>query len=139
MLQAEGMHIQTTLEGIAPTALNGFFEGWPNPPTPQTLRRILAGSYRIALAVEGGQVIGFVHAISDSVLCAYIPLLEVRAGWRGQGIASQLMESLFAQLDGLYMIDTACDDDLVPFYERFGMMRGNAMVRRDYARQTGQG
>jgi len=133
------MHLQTTLEGITPAELNGFFEGWPNPPTPQTLHRILSGSHRIALVVEGGQVIGFVNAISDGVLCAYIPLLEVRFQWRGLGIVSSLMESLFAQLDGLYMIDTACDDELVPFYERFGMTRGNAMIRRDYARQDGQG
>ena len=133
------MQLQTNLEGVTPAALNGFFEGWPQPPTPETLRRILAGSYRIALAVEEGQVIGFVNAVSDGVLCAYIPLLEVRAQWRSQGVASRLMDSLFAQLEGLYMIDTSCDDDLVPFYERFGMGRGNAMVRRDYTRQNGQG
>lgn len=132
------MQLQTTLEGITPANLHGFFEGWPNPPTPETLHRMLAGSHRIALAVEGGQVIGFVNAISDGVLCAYIPLLEVRPQWRGQGVASRLMRSLFAQLDGLYMIDTACDDGLVPFYERFGMTRGNAMIRRDYARQRGR-
>ncbi|MDV6374896.1 GNAT family N-acetyltransferase [Deinococcus arenicola] len=139
MLHAEGMELQTTLDGITPANLGGFFEGWPNPPTPQTLWRILDGSYRVALAVEDGQVIGFVNAISDGVLCAYIPLLEVRAQWRGQGVASQLVENLFVQLGGLYMMDTACDDGLVPFYERFGMVRGNAMVWRDYARQNGQG
>lgn len=137
--KVKGMQLQTTLEGITPAQLNGFFEGWPNPPTPETLWRILDGSYRIALAVEERHVIGFVNAISDGVLCAYIPLLEVRAQWRGQAVASRLMESLFAQLDGLYMMDTACDDDLAPFYERFGMTRGNAMIRRDYARQNGQG
>ncbi|OLV17823.1 hypothetical protein BOO71_0007741 [Deinococcus marmoris] len=77
---------------------------------------MLSGSSYMAVAVEDGQVTGFVQAISDGVLSAYIPLLEVRAQWRGQGIASRLMENLLAQLDGLYMIDTACDDDLVPFY-----------------------
>ncbi len=116
-----------------------FFEGWPNPPTPEKLWRVLSGSSHMALAVEDGQVIGFMQAISDGVLSAYIPLLEVRAQWRGQGIASRLMENLLGQLDGLYMIDTACDDDLMPFYERFGMMRGNAMIRRDYANQHGKG
>lgn len=133
------MQIQTTLEGIAPAALTGFFEGWPNPPTPETLWRMLSGSSHMALALEDRQVTGFVQAISDGVLSAYIPLLEVRAQWHGQGIASRLMENLLAQLDGLYMIDTACDDDLVPFYERFGMMRGNVMIRRDYASQRGRG
>ncbi|CAM3809978.1 GNAT family N-acetyltransferase [Deinococcus frigens] len=133
------MQIRTTLNEITPAALTGFFEGWPNPPMPETLWRILSGSSHMALAVEDGRVIGFTYAISDGVLSASIPLLEVRAEWRGAGVASQLVDNLLAQLDGLYMIDTACDDDLVPFYERLGMTRGNAMIRRDYARQNGRG
>jgi GNAT superfamily N-acetyltransferase len=131
------VEFRTTLDGIGAGQLTGFFEGWPRPPTPGTLHRLLSGSHRIVLAVQDGQVIGFVNALSDGVLSAYIPLLEVRAGWRGQGLGTRLMEHLLAQLDGLYMIDTACDDELVPFYTRFGMTRGNAMIRRDHARQDG--
>lgn len=130
------MDLRTTLDGVTPAQLGGFFEGWPNPPTPHTLHRLLAGAPYLALAVEDSEVTGFVYAVSDGVLCAYIPLLEVRAAWRGRGVASALMSSLLAQLDGLYMVDTACDEDLVPFYERFGLRRGAAMVRRDYARQA---
>lgn len=47
------------------------------------------------------------------------------------------MNRLLEQLDGLYMIDTACDDDLVPFYQRFGMRRGNSMILRNHERQNG--
>ena len=132
------MDLRTTLDGIMPAQLGGFFEGWPTPPTPETLHHLLAGAPYLALAVEEGEVVGFVYAISDGVLCAYIPLLEVRAAWRGRGVASALMRSLLEQLDGLYMVDTACDEDLAPFYERFGLRRGTAMVRRDYARQAGR-
>lgn len=137
MGQHEGVHIQTDLTGITPDMLSGFFEFWPNPPSTDTFLRLLQGSSHVALAVEEGQVVGFVNALSDGVLSAYIPLLEVRREWRGRGIASQLIQSLVAQLDGLYMIDTACDDDLVPFYQRFGMGRGNAMILRNYERQNG--
>ncbi len=56
---------------------------------------------------------------------------------RARGIASQLVNRLLEQLDGLYMIDTACDDDLVPFYQRFGMRRGNSMILRNHERQNG--
>lgn len=82
-------------------------------------------------------MVGFVNAISDGVLTASIPLLEVRREWRGQGMASELIRVLVEQLGGLYMINTSCDDDLVPFYERFGMMRGNAMIFRNDERQSG--
>lgn len=53
----------------------------------------------MVLAVEDGQVVGFVNAISDGGLTAYIPLLEVRREWRGRGIASQLVNRLLEQLD----------------------------------------
>ena len=131
------MHLQTDLDGITPQMLGGFFEGWPYPPGADTFLRLLLGASYVVVAVEDGMVVGVVYAVSDGVLSAYIPLLEVRPEWRGRGVAQALMTRLLAQLDGLYMIDTACDDDLVPFYERFGMRRGNAMIRRDYARQSG--
>ncbi|ANE43133.1 GNAT family N-acetyltransferase [Deinococcus puniceus] len=129
--------IVTTLEGLTPAQLGGFFEGWPTPPSPETLHRMLCGSYRIALAMENEQVVGFAQAISDGVLTAFIPSLEVRPEWRGQGLGSRLMDTLLDQLAHLYAVDLCCDDNLIPFYERLGMQRGNAMVRRNYARQSG--
>ncbi|WP_309570689.1 GNAT family N-acetyltransferase [Deinococcus sp.] len=130
---------QTTPDGITPDQLHGFFEGWPTPPSPDTLLRILHASQARAVArLTDGTVVGLVTAISDGVLSAYLPLVEVRHEWRGQGVASRLVELVMAALGDLYMIDTACDDELVPFYERFGMVRGNAMIRRDYARQAGR-
>lgn len=130
---------QTTLDGITPQQLGGFFDGWPNPPTPETFHRILTQAYAAVLAVnERGEVVGFINAVSDGILAAYIPLLEVRPDCKGQGIGSELVRRMLEQLDGLYMIDTVCDDDLVPFYERFGMRRGNALTRRNYAAQSGR-
>lgn len=30
-----------------------------------------------------------------------------------------------------------CDDDLVPLYEKFGMMKSNGMLIRNYSMQSG--
>jgi ribosomal protein S18 acetylase RimI-like enzyme len=90
------------------------------------------------VAVDGGVVVGFATAITDGVLAAYIPLLEVLPSHQGLGIGTELIRTLLGQLDGHYMIDTACDDDVVGFYERLGFQRGNAMTRRDYAAQPGK-
>ncbi|WP_339096339.1 hypothetical protein WDJ50_03325 [Deinococcus sp. VB142] len=63
---------RTTLDGIGPQQLTGFFDGWPNPPTPDNLYRILGRAYAFALAVnEEGEVVGFINAISDGILTAY--------------------------------------------------------------------
>ena len=113
----------TSLVGVAPDHLRGFFEGWPSPPSPERHLEILRGSYRVALAREPGrpEVIGFANAISDGVLASFIPLLEVLPAHRGRGIGSELVRRLLAQLDDLYSIDLVCDPELRPFYERFGM------------------
>jgi ribosomal protein S18 acetylase RimI-like enzyme len=128
-----------TVEGIEPWQLAGFFEGWPNPPSADTHLRMLRSSAHIVLAIDpaSNRVVGFVTAISDGVLSAFIPLLEVLPEYRGRGIGSELVRRIITALDGLYMIDLICDDDLVPFYERFGLRRASAMIKRNYARQSG--
>ena len=75
---------------------------------------------------------GFVNAISDGVLSAYIPLLEVLPAHRGKGLGRELMERIFVQLQGLYMVDVSCDPEIRPFYESLGMTAGVSMLRRNY-------
>lgn len=128
-----------SLDNITPDALQGFFLGWPNPPTPDTHLRILQGSYGVLLALnENGAVVGFITAISDGVSAAYIPHLEVLPDYQHQGIGSQLMQLMLEKLRHLYMIDLTCDPDLQPFYAQFGMQPHNAMIVRHYERQSGE-
>lgn len=73
------------LAGITADHLGGFFVGWPNPPSAATHLRLLAGSDHVVLAVdeETGRVVGFVTAIDDGVLSAYLPHLEVLPAFQG--------------------------------------------------------
>ena len=66
-------------------------------------------------------MVGFVTAISDGVLSAYVPLLEVLPDYQGRGIGSELICRMLARLNDLYMVDLVCDAELVPFYERLGL------------------
>jgi ribosomal protein S18 acetylase RimI-like enzyme len=79
--------------GIRPDQLEGFFEGWPSPPTPQTHLTIMRGGYRVVLALDEDSdvVVGFITAVSDGVLAAYIPLLEVLPSYRRRGIGRELV------------------------------------------------
>lgn len=133
-----GVTITDTLDGLTTRSLaEGFFEGWPAPPSPETHWQLLKGGVAIALAVENDRIVGFASAVGDGVLSAYIPLLEVVPEFRGRGIGTRLVESLVESLSPCYMIDVECDDDVVPFYERLGFARSNSMIRRDYAAQSG--
>ena len=102
----------TSLDGVEPAHLDGFFEGWPSPPSPARHVEILEGSYRVVLAREAGspQVIGFANAVSDGHLSGFIPLLEVLPGHRGEGIGTELVRRLLAELDDLYSVDLVCDE-----------------------------
>jgi len=121
----------TSVDTVEAGQLVGFFEGWPVPPSPERHLALLRGSSHVVVAQEAGEVVGFVTAISDGVLAAYIPLLEVRREWRGKGVGHELVRRVLAQLEGLYMVDVVCDPDVVPFYERFGMTPIAGLVRRN--------
>lgn len=126
-----------SLEGITANQLEGFFVGWPNPPSPDTHLRILRGSYAVLLALDGERVVGFVNAISDGVHAAYIPNLEVLPEYKGQSIGTELMRRMIEKLRHLYAIDLCCDADVQPFYDRLGMIRTQGMVVRNFDRQSG--
>jgi len=119
--------------------LRGFFADWPNPPSPQTHLKLLENSSNVVIAVDeqSKQVVGFITAISDGVLSAYIPFLEVLPAYKNRGIGKELIKRMLDELSNIYMIDLCCDDDLIPLYEKFGMIRSNGMLMRNYKMQSG--
>jgi ribosomal protein S18 acetylase RimI-like enzyme len=128
-----------SLESISASELYGFFDGWPNPPSPSVHLELLRNSYEVVLALDEqtGQVVGFVTAISDGVLSAYIPFLEVLPAYQDQGVGQELMRRMLEKLQGLYMVDLLCDSELQNYYAQFGMRTANGMMLRNYDRQSG--
>ena len=98
---------------------------------------MLANANRIVLAfdVEKERVVGFINALTDHVLTAYIPLLEVLPDYRRQGIGAELVRRMLEGLRDLYMVDLLCDPALQPFYRRLGMLDASGMMIRNHARQ----
>ena len=127
----------TDLTKISETDLNGFFVGWPNPPSNEVFLKLLKNSYRVILAKENDTVIGFITSISDGVLSAYIPFLEVLPEYQGKGIGKELIARIKVELSNLYMIDLLCDEDLIPYYEKQGLMKATGAFIRNYDRQSG--
>ena len=124
---------EVTANDIHEDELRGFFVDWPTAPSPARHLAILNGSRHVVLArdTDTQRIVGFVTAVGDGVLSAYLPLLEVLPEYQGRGIGTELVRHILQQLEGYYMVDLCCDEKLVRFYERFGMTRLVAMALRN--------
>ncbi len=117
----------------------GFFKGWPNPPSEKTHRKILERSFCTFVAVdeEKNEIVGFINAISDGILSCYIPLLEVIEGYQGKRVGQELAKHMLNELQDFYMVDLTCDNEKQSFYEELGMYKSFGMVQRNFHNQNG--
>lgn len=125
---------RTTLDGIKPNNLNGFFVGWKKPLTVAEHYEILKNSSRFVIAydTEESKVVGFINALSDNVNFAFIPMLEVLPEYKHKGIGSNLMKTMLQLLENITCIDLTCDVEMQSFYEQFSMLKSHGMVIRKY-------
>ncbi len=120
------------VDSIDEVHLDGFFFEWSEPLTRKQHLAVLRGSDHVLCAVdeEDGRVVGFITAVTDGVLSAYIPLLEVRRDYRGRGIGTELVRMMMSTLRRYRMVDVVCDEEVAPFYRRFGFSPCMAMIQR---------
>ena len=92
------MYYTDDLASVREDMLQGFFVGWTRRPSAGQHLAVLRGSYRSVVAIDDAKrrVAGFVNMLSDGVLTAFIPWLEVLPGYQGQGIGGALTRHLIA-------------------------------------------
>ena len=121
------------VDALEPQDLDGFFVDWPTSPSlDRRLAIVRAADEVIVARDDSGAVVGFITALTDGVFAALIPLLEVLPDWQGGGVGTALVAAMLDRLKACYMIDLACDDELVAFYSRLGGTRLKAMAWRNY-------
>ena len=89
---------------------------------PEMIRLIVAGSHCFLVARHQDRIIGMGRAVSDGVSDAYLQDVTVMDTFRGQGIGTQIIETLTGRLerDGIHWIGLIAERDSHPFYERLG-------------------
>ncbi|MFN8671095.1 MAG: GNAT family N-acetyltransferase [Candidatus Sericytochromatia bacterium] len=122
------------IDNLTPDKLKGFFVGWANPPSAEKHIEILKNSSFVIIAkdITNNNVVGFINALTDKVLYAYIPLLEVLPEYQGKGIGKKLLSNMLEKLENYYAIDLCCDDELETFYKKFSFDKVLGMVKRNY-------
>lgn len=126
------IHYTDSIADISSHHLKGFFDGWRRPVSPDEHLEILRGSDHVVLAIDdcSNQAVGFITVITDGVMAAYVPLLEVLPEYQGRGIGTELVRRALDKLHSMKMIDVMCDPDVQPFYARFGMVPWTGMIIR---------
>lgn len=120
-----------SVNAITSEQLQGFFVDRKVKPSAQTHLKLLHQSDYVILAIDNDNVIGFITTITDDILSAYIPFLEVLPNYQRKGIGAELMKRMLARLKKLYMVDLICDPEMKTFYEHFDMKPLTGMVLRN--------
>lgn len=93
-------------------------DNFDNGRTPRQYHDSFANSSVTCIAYADGRIIGTVRALSDGVCNAYIVDVWTLSAFRRQGIASQMMKLVLADLPGQHVY--LFTDDAVGFYEKLG-------------------
>lgn len=82
---------------------------------------LLTSYYHIAV-YEKDALIGYIDCVSNGVTDAYIQDLMVHPDYQRRGIGTELMTMMINYLKQrhIYMISVVFEENLKPFYEKFG-------------------
>lgn len=99
-------------------------EGWTSwaADRDRSLRALTAPGVTVLVAVDGEQVIGFAHVLTDGQWHAFLANLVVSGAHRGRGIARRLVLGAAAHT-GIESVDLLSEADATGFYETFAHRR----------------
>jgi thiamine-phosphate pyrophosphorylase len=111
-------------------------EGWTTyAERPELARQACQGSWPCLVAVDDGDVVGFLRAIADGAVTLYVAELLVANQWRGRGLGRKLLGVAQRLVPGA-RIDLLATSTSRTYYERLGF-RGFAGFRRAWEELEG--
>lgn len=117
---------------ITPNQVGAFHQDWARRVSREELIQLWRGSEWVILAIANDRVIGYLAVIGDGTLFAFVSSTEVLPEFRGRGIGSEMFRLAQEHFKDRYAFDLICDRNLIPFYERMGMIEIPGMGRRNY-------
>ena len=114
------------LTGVEPQHLDGFFVGWPSPPSPERHLEVLRRSSHVVVARDGERVVGFVTAISDASSARTSRCWRSCRSTRAAASARSSSAGCSPGSTASTWSISGCDEDVVGFYERLGLERWDA-------------
>jgi GNAT superfamily N-acetyltransferase len=93
--------------------------GWSRPANEEELREVLEAGPAVG-AWDGERLVGFVRALSDGHLAAYVEDVMVHQDYRHGGVGDLIMSRLLGEIGQSANVSLFCERPVARFYERNG-------------------
>jgi GNAT superfamily N-acetyltransferase len=106
---------------IPPRSVRELYEhvGWSRPGSEEDIAEVLEAGPAVG-AWDGDRLVGFVRALSDGHLAAYVEDVMVHQDYRRDGVGGQIMARLLKEIGQVANLNLFCELPVVQFYEGNG-------------------
>ncbi|QEZ44107.1 GNAT family N-acetyltransferase [Cupriavidus oxalaticus] len=105
--------------------------GWSNRiGGPDKFARLVANSQRVAVAVEGGEIVGFARALCDDVSDGFLSMVAVAPSHRRRGIGRELVRYVMGNDPDITWVLRAARSSEAAFFGQLGFTPSMVAMER---------